>query len=156
MYNKSLNKHSQDWRKVPKKLEYNKHLMKEIQFDLKDSVLLGSSSSVGLTREVINKFQLMFNDFLMRQESFEKLKKKYPDYAESNSVILNYYMQKVYNLATTEGMTNEQWKAKHREIQDLVELAKDTSSAEWFHKIDDYYQEELKKLNETLNDNINK
>lgn len=63
VFNRSLNKDSNDWLTVPNKLVKNAHNMLEIQLDLENAVLLGSSNSVNLTTEVINRYRVTY-DFL--------------------------------------------------------------------------------------------
>ena len=132
IYNKTINKDPFEYHKydLQKALKMNQHGMLELQIELKDGVLLGSSDSVKQTSEVINKFRLGFDKKALYKDAYKKCldNQVCSDYIEeSDSNILNYMYNKAYKQAGEQSMTNEQWEAAHAEAESYMEIAKNKS-----------------------------
>jgi len=146
----AINEDPFTWKQYPieDNIQLNDHNMLELKFNLSDTTLLGSGSSVTSMLEVINRYQLTFNDYKIKWKAYTQCKLNSVCanvVSETDTAILNFMYTDAYAVASDTAMTAEQWEAAHTAAEALTETAKNTSSQDWFKVVDDYYIVKLEK-----------
>ena len=126
----------------------NLHRMRELVYNLNDSVLLGSENSFNATTEVLNNFQLRFNKFKLQKDAYSQCKTDAVCSATVDATdqeILQMMMQTAYEEISNEAMSVADYKAANLKVDEMKAAYDDRESFEWFKLVDDFYTQTIEE-----------
>jgi len=141
LVNRTINPDQLTWKEydLGSTLFKNPYDMVELQLNLTDASLRGSSASIMKSPEYLSHYKVSLNRFQVYQDAYLNCKANRACsevVRESNSSILNFMYEDAYSQAEGTSLTNEEWEKAHLVAEQYFETAKDPSSPKWFKMVD--------------------